>query len=157
MNVLCLRSPSRIASDAGVMCSATHCGLRSRRSNDEINACRVAMSATGPGKPYSKRPDGSTGKRFTAAGAEVDRPVCAVCWFGGVNICLAGIGIGADPPAVGEVENVVVVVDIVLLSGLRSDRNEYMVAVIAAPAPALAAAITANVVFDIVGKRRVSL
>lgn len=70
---------------------------------------------------------------------------------------MAGIGIGADPPAVGEVENVVVVVDIVLLSGLRSDRNEYMVAVIAAPAPALAAAITANVVFDIVGKRRVSL
>lgn len=52
------------------MCSTTQCGLRRRRSKEDIRADRVAMSDTGPGNPYSKSPDGSTGPR--AAGAEVE-------------------------------------------------------------------------------------
>lgn len=55
---------------------------------------------------------------------------------------------GAEAP----VDMVVVVVDIVLVSSLRSGRRLYMLAVIAAPAPALAAAIMANVVLDILNE-----
>lgn len=44
---------------------------------------------------------------------------------------------------------VVVVVDW-MVSGLRSERREYMAAVAAAPAPALTAAMTAMVAFDMV-------
>jgi len=132
------------------MCSMTHWGLRRRRSKEEMRACRAAMSHTGPGKPYSNSPEGSTGKGPPrVAGAEVERPCC---WFGGVKICLDGIGIGAE---VAFVETVVVVVDDIVwlaVSSLRSDcdLNEYIVAVMAAPAPALAAAIIAKVVLDIV-------
>lgn len=59
--MLCLRSPCEFASEAGVMCSATHEGLRSLRSYEETSALRVARSATGPGNPYWKSPAGSTG------------------------------------------------------------------------------------------------
>lgn len=50
-----------MASEAGVICSATHEGFRSLRSKEDINAFLVARSATGPGNPYWKRPAGSTG------------------------------------------------------------------------------------------------
>lgn len=69
--------------------------------------------------------------------------------MGGVKICLEGIGTGAET---AFVEMVVVVFDIVLfvVSSLRSDvdRKEYIAAVTAAPAPALAAAIMAKVLLD---------
>ena len=64
------------------------------------------------------------------------------------------MGTGAEVPLV---ETVVVVVDIVLLavSSLRSDcdLNEYMAAVTAAPAPALAAAMIASVLLDMLPAR----
>jgi hypothetical protein len=64
------------------------------------------------------------------------------------------MGIGAD--AAGVVDMLVVVVEIVFVSSVRSEpeRRPYMLAVIAAPAPALAAAMIAMVVFDILKRRR---
>jgi hypothetical protein len=122
--------------------------LRNRRSKDDTSAERVAISDTGPGKPYSKTPEGSTRAPVSTAGADVDRPG----WPGCANTCFAGIGIGAV--AAGVVDTVVVVVDIVFISGFRSEaeRELYMLAVMAAPAPALAAAIIAIVVFDMMNK-----
>lgn len=107
------------------------------------------MSETGPGKPYSKTPEGSTGALDRAAGADVERPPVCAC---GANTGLPGMGMGAD--AAGVVDTVVVVVDIVFVSSLRSERRLYMLAVMAAPAPALAAAMIASVVFDIVNSPR---
>lgn len=64
----CLRSPLDEEREAGVMCSATQEGLRRRRSKEETRAWRVARSAMGPGKPYWKRPAGSTGEIISFAG-----------------------------------------------------------------------------------------
>lgn len=71
-----------------------------------------------------------------------------------MKICLAGIGIGVG--AVGKLE-VVLLVDIESILRSDWDLREYMVAVIAAPAPALAAAMTANVVLDMMGQEEDSL
>lgn len=67
-----------------------------------------------------------------------------------MNISFAGIGIGADDPTVERVDEDV---DIVGASSFRSDEDlsVYIAVVNAAPAPALAAAMTANVVLDMVG------
>ena len=66
MKYECLLSPLDVASDCGVMCSATQCGFRVARLNDEVREEPARRSATGPGKPYWKRPFGSTG--FVKAG-----------------------------------------------------------------------------------------
>lgn len=88
-------------------------------------------SATGPGKPYWKRPLGSTGatavERMNGSGR-------------------AGIGAGG-PVVVGKVEIVVVVVETM---GACLGLLEYSAAVTAAPATALVAAIAAIVIFDMV-------
>ena len=57
---LCFRSALLFASDSGVMCSATQAGLRVRRSKEDVREFAGRRSATGPGKPYWKRPLGST-------------------------------------------------------------------------------------------------
>lgn len=52
------------------MCSATHAGFLVRRSKEEVRDAAGRRSATGPGKPYWKRPLGSTGGGcFRAAAA----------------------------------------------------------------------------------------
>lgn len=111
------------------MCSATHEGFRRRRSKEEIRACRVARSATGPGKPYWKRPAGSTGDMISPAGIGT------------------GIGAGADVVEVAET-----VVAETKGAGFFSDRVEYIAAVIPAPVAALAAAIIAKVVLDMLAR-----
>ena len=57
----CFRSALLADRDAGVMCSATHCGFRVRRSKAEVVERVGWRSDTGPGKPYWNRPLGSTG------------------------------------------------------------------------------------------------
>jgi hypothetical protein len=110
------------------------------------------MSATGPGKPYSKRPAGSTGAflaKPVAALVVVGTPV--MVWL---KTCETGTGAGALGGCIAVVEIAVVVT--VLISGfLSEERREYIAAVAAAPAPALTAAITAKVAFDIATCSRV--
>lgn len=57
----CLRSPPVMSREAGVMCSATQCGLRVVRLKEETKEGAERTSLMGPGKPYWKRPAGSTG------------------------------------------------------------------------------------------------
>jgi hypothetical protein len=123
------------------MCSATQEGLRSRRSKEDTSALRVARSATGPGKPYWKRPVGSTGGIISLAD------------MGSVDGTEAGtlvVDFGAA--------DVADVADATVCS-FFSDLVEYMAAVTPAPVAALTAAIIASVVLDIVaafpGNRRV--
>lgn len=105
------------------MCSATQEGFRRRRSKEETRACLVARSATGPGKPYWKRPAGSTGDIMSLPGR------------------VPGMGAGAE---------VVDVVESAVEDGIAwVFRVEYMAAVIPAPVAALAAAIKAIVDLDI--------
>ena len=88
---------------------------------------RMARSLTGPGKPYWKRPHGSTGAKISFA----------------VRIGPPGRGIGGD-----VVVGWSVVVGVVMLVTFRAVEVEYIAAVAAAPTAAPAAAIRANVVFD---------
>lgn len=110
------------------MCSATHEGLRRRRSKEETRELRVARSATGPGKPYWKRPAGSTGGR-------------AVVGKG----TLPGTGAGRFVVEVAEME-----VEDATAWIFFSERVEYIAAVTPAPVAALTAAMIARVVFDMV-------
>src|SRR5512142_1233855 len=127
------------------MCSTTQCGLRRRRSNDEMRACRVATSATGPGKPYSKRPAGLTGGGAARGFEEEDEAPCG----GGAKMADAGTGPGG--PTVVVVAVAVMVLGLAAASNFLSPlRSEYMAAVAAAPAAALAAARTARVALDMV-------
>ena len=43
------------------MCSATQCGFLLARSKDDVRDAAARRSLMGPGKPYWKTPDGSTG------------------------------------------------------------------------------------------------
>lgn len=85
------------------MCSATQCGLRVRRSKEEVREGAGRRSATGPGKPYLKRPLGSTGGESVKGVGGVER---------GKD---AGVGGGGD---------VVVVVDDVVEEEDEGDQNE---------------------------------
>jgi hypothetical protein len=118
-----------------VMCSATQEGLRRRRSKEDINAFRAARSATGPGKPYWKRPAGSTGGIMP-----LDSVFCAT----GRD---TGIGAGKD-----VVDDAVTDVELVTAWIFFSDRVEYMAAVIPAPVAAETPAMIANVVLDMILK-----
>jgi hypothetical protein len=129
---LCLRSALLLASDCGVMCSATQCGLRVRRSKEDVREAALRRSATGPGKPYWKTPLGSTGR----AG------VAATCGMPGTG----GIGAGRGGPVV------VVVVVVVVDRGVSFFDVVKRAAVAAAPVAAPAAAIKAKVTFDMVEK-----
>ena len=91
-------------------------------------------SATGPGKPYWKRPFGST-SGCLAANAGEGTP---------------GVGAGG---AVRDGAPVVVVVVVVITGGGVSFFVLYRAAVAAAPVAAPAAAMRANVTFDMVVKR----
>ena len=53
------------------MCSATQDGLRVRRSKEDVRALTGRKSATGPGKPYWKRPFGSTGGVMAVMGLDM--------------------------------------------------------------------------------------
>lgn len=112
-----------------MICSATQAGFRRRRSKEETSAWRVARSATGPGKPYWKRPTGSTGDMMSLAGMT------------------PGIGAGAE--VFEAVEVVASTVEDTVACAIFSDRVAYIAAVIPAPVAALAAAIRARVVLDI--------
>ena len=116
----CLRSALFAFKDVGVICSATHCGLRVRRSKADVVERVGWRSEIGPGKPYWKRPLGSTGgmmslKRAGYAGTDV---------------------VGVDAVTAGR--------------GFFSDRLEKIAAVAAAPVAADTPAIIAKVVFDMV-------
>ena len=126
----CRRSPLLREREAGVMCSATQCGLRVRRSKAD-NVDRLGRrSAIGPGKPYWKRPEGSTGAMISLAGRGP-----------------AGVG-GKGEVGVGTfVDDVAGAVGVG--GSFRSGREEKMAAVMAAPDAAEQAAMMANVVFDI--------
>lgn len=97
-NTLCLRSALLFASDSGVMCSATHAGLRVRRSYVDVRDAAGRRSLTGPGKPYWKMPLGSTGGLRAAAGEEIagtdgdgrGGPVTVV-------VVVVEIGVGEEP------------------------------------------------------------
>ena len=96
----------------------------------------VARSVTGPGKPYWKRPAGSTG----GGSAE------------GASGRLRGAGAGIDAVGVADTD----VVEATALT-LFSVLEDNIAAVTAAPVAALTAAIMAIVVLDMmksVGKRR---
>ena len=113
------------------MCSATQKGFLVRRSKEEIRELRVARSATGPGKPYWKRPAGSTGAvRARAPGK--------------------GTGAGSVTEGEGGVDSTGGVGLVFLVVGLERDM---LAAVTAAPVAALTAAMIANVVFDILKGR----
>lgn len=93
-----------------------------------MRAFRVARSLTGPGKPYWKRPAGSTGAK--------------TCIGGPARIC--GTGAGAE-----VVEGAEIAGDDAITGTFRSFLKEYIVAAVAAaPAVALTAAMTAIVVLD---------
>ena len=110
------------------MCSATQEGLRSLRSKEEIRACRVARSATGPGNPYWKSPAGSTGGMISLAGR-------------GRTL---GIGAGTDVVDVADTD-----VEEATAWAFFSERVEYIAAVTPAPVAADTAAMIARVAFDI--------
>jgi hypothetical protein len=118
------------------MCSATQLGFRRRRSKEETSESRVARSATGPGKPYWKRPAGSTGwRRF----------------FDCIGIgTAAGTGAGSVVSVVDVAEIEVDVVAIACAFFSEPERVEYIAAVTPAPVAALTAAMIAKVVLDIV-------
>lgn len=121
----CFRSAPPMASDWGVMCSATQAGFRVRLSKAEVVDRVGCMSLTGPGKPYWKRPDGSTGGMMALEGK-------GDIGTGGWGV----VGVGAPTTIVtGGVEI------------LRS-RVEKSAAAAAAPVRADTPATTANVVFD---------
>jgi hypothetical protein len=115
------------------MCSATQKGLRVRRSNEEVKEGIGRRSAMGPGKPYWKRPLGST------------RAGCLSVLYESGRL---GRGTGAGIGAAG-VRTVVVVVDVTVLVGVGF-LLEYIAAVRAAPAAALEAAMMARVALDMV-------
>lgn len=54
------------------MCSATQAGFLVRRSYEDVKDAAGLRSATGPGKPYWKRPEGSTGAGMLAEKAGED-------------------------------------------------------------------------------------
>lgn len=112
------------------MCSATHAGFRVRRSYADVREEAGLRSATGPGKPYWKSPDGSTGL---------------------VEPCIGiGAGAGADTGTGGRVEvEIVVVVVLVAIDAGACDLRVWMsMAVAAAPAAAPPAATMASVNLD---------
>ena len=112
------------------MCSATHDGLRVRRSKEDVRDAAGRRSATGPGKPYCKRPFGSTGGEIAL----------------GVYTGVAGTGAGGVVPD-GEATEVAVVG----IEGAVSRRfGPNIAALSAAPEAALAAATIARVVLDMV-------
>ena len=116
-----------------MICSATQDGFRSRRSKEEMRECLVARSAIGPGKPYWKRPAGSTGD----------------------IISLAERGRVPDTGAGTEVVDVAeTAVEDANAWAFFSDRVAYIAAVTPAPVAALTAAIIARVVFDILKRFR---
>ena len=118
------------------MCSATQCGLRLARSKEDVSAGAARRSATGPGKPYWKTPEGSTGGTVGTVGSS--RSI--------------GIGAGGDVRVPGG-ETVVVVVEIVCVSRFRRPDMPNSAAVAAAPAAADAPAMMASVIFDMAKNR----
>lgn len=132
-NVECRRSALFADSEAGVMCSATHAGLRVRLSKAEVVERVGRRSDMGPGKPYWKRPFGFTGGRISLSG-------CA-----GV----AGIGRGEEIVFVGAAG----VVEFGTEKASRCFRAEKRAAVAPAPAAADTPAMIANVVLDILTNR----
>ena len=84
------------------MCSATQWGLRRARSKQEVKAPAARRSETGPGKPYWKTPEGSTGGTRGTLGSSRRM----------------GRG-GGGVVRVGSLEIVVVVVEIVCVSWVR--------------------------------------
>ena len=114
------------------MCSATQEGLRSLRSKEEIRACRVARSATGPGNPYWNNPAGSTGGTMSLVGIGT----------------VFGIGAGTDVVDVADTD---VAEDTAWAWAWAffSERVEYIAAVTPAPVAADTAAMIAIVAFDI--------
>ena len=113
------------------MCSATHKGLRVRRSKADVVESVGRRSEMGPGNPYWKSPFGFTG------GARSLR------------------GRGEEPGAGGSDEVVLEAVGMVEEGIVASSRFrlEKIAAVVAAPAAADIPAITANVAFDILKTR----
>lgn len=123
----CRRSPPAMDSEVGVMCSATQCGFRVRRSKADVVEGVGCKSEIGPGKPYWNRPVGSTGALMGFS----ERGDCRTAAGGIVEL---------GEPAIG-VEGVVM--------ALRS-RADNSAAVAAAPVRAETLAMIARVVFDIV-------
>jgi hypothetical protein len=83
-----------------VMCSTTHAGFRVRLSKLEVREDVGRKSAIGPGKPYWKRPFGSTGGcrvlrglrakpgAGTGAGSDVaEGDAVVVVVIGGEDVC----------------------------------------------------------------------
>jgi len=103
----------------------------------------------GPGKPYWKRPEGSTGALLGVLEG-VEGELSKTCEAGTGTVTGEEVRRGArvEDGAIGAA------VDssfFLLLLSLPSPRREYMAAVAAAPAPALTAAMTARVALDISG------
>lgn len=109
------------------MCSATHVGILSRLSWEETREWRVARSLMGPGKPYWKRPAGST-KGFSTG---------------------RGTATGAGTEVVDVAETLV---EEAAACTFVSARLDNIAAVTLAPVAALTAAIIANVAFDILAR-----
>lgn len=108
------------------MCSATQCGLRVRLSKEDVNDGAGRRSLIGPGKPYWKTPEGSTGEMRAGIGLGI------------------GAGIGAGGPVVVEVTVVVeVVVGGIAGAVLRDEKKAAVQA-----APVAAPAMTATVILD---------
>lgn len=128
----CLRSALLAEREAGVMCSATHIGLRVRRSKEEVVERVEWRSLMGPGKPYWKRPLGFTGGTRFLRG------------YGWAGMGADGEVVVGRFAVVGTATGVV----------LRSGREEYSAAVAAAPVAAEMPAMTAKVVFDMMVTRR---
>lgn len=122
----CFRSAPPIASDWGVMCSATHAGFLVRLSKADVVDRVGCKSLTGPGKPYWKKPDGSTGGMMALEGK------------GDIGTGGWGVVDVGEPTTVdtGDVET------------FRS-RVEKRAAAAAAPVSADTPATTAKVVLDI--------
>lgn len=112
------------AREAGVMCSATQCGLRVWRLKEERWDGVVERSEMGPGKPYWRIPEGETGEIVPGVGGLP----------GEILIGAVDVGLG------------VVVEDLGCCFGL--EEEEKMATVTAEPANAEAAAMRARVVLD---------
>ena len=112
-----------------MICSATHNGLRVRRSNADVVESVGRRSEIGPGNPYWNRPFGFTGGASSLSGRGADD------------------GTGGSGKVAVEVEGIVVEGNVLWL--LSRFRFEKTAAVVAAPAAADMPAMTANVVLDI--------
>jgi hypothetical protein len=122
------------------MCSATQLGLRVVRLYEEVREEALRRSDTGPGKPYWKSPEGSTGARAAAALGSI------------VPIAMGEGGRGAVFQGTAMVGDVAVTACAGSCCLLAPKNTAVVAAPTAAEAPATAARVSLLMVAAIIGE-----